>query len=195
MKTYARIDGGIVAEIIELPDDIDAGSAFHPSMEIVACPENISAGWTYNGKKFSAPAAIAVDLTTYAAATRFAVETGGISVGGVQIATDRDSQAMVNGAWTYLQTSGAESVSYKAATGFVTLDADTLKAIALAVGSHVQACFALEAVADTGIADGSITTPAEVDAIFAEISRAANANWQAIQVEFNTGKPAMGLSK
>jgi hypothetical protein len=46
----------------------------------------------------------------------------------------------------------------------VTLDAATVTAVALAVGAHVQTCFALEQTLDAEITAGTITTTAQIDA-------------------------------
>lgn len=111
----------------------------------------------------------AIDLAAYAAAKRFAVETGGITVSGAPVATDRGSQAMIANALSYVQASGAASVSYKSPAGFVTLSADQIKAVALAVGAHVQACFVAEDAVDAGLhaSPPTITALAQVDAAFA----------------------------
>jgi hypothetical protein len=109
------------------------------------------------------PAPTQADLIAYSAAARFNHETGGISVGGTQIDTSRDSQNMIANANAYVQASGAASVSYKANSGWVTMDAPTVKAVALAVGAHVQACFALEQTIDAAITAGTITTFAQID--------------------------------
>jgi len=108
----------------------------------------------------------AVDLTAYAAAKRFEVETGGVTVNGATVDTSRESQAMITGAYTYSQAHPDETINFKAASGWVTLDAATLAAIATAVGSHVQSCFAAEASVAAEIAAGTITTTAEIDAFF-----------------------------
>ncbi|APT31933.1 hypothetical protein MCBMB27_02642 [Methylobacterium phyllosphaerae] len=111
----------------------------------------------------------AIDLSAYAAAKRFAVETGGIVVAGAPVATDRGSQAMIANALSYVQASGAASVSYKSPAGFVTLTAEQIKAVGLAVGAHVQACFQAEDSVDAGLhaSPPTITTFAQVDAAFA----------------------------
>jgi hypothetical protein len=111
-------------------------------------------------------------LVTYAAAKRYAVETGGITVNGAKIATDRESQAMIGNAFAYVQTASAPSVSYKSLAGFVTLTADQIKGVALAVGAHVQACFDAEAATVSKITakKPSITDKAGVDAAFAEVA-------------------------
>lgn len=104
------------------------------------------------------------DLLAYAAAKRFEVETGGITVSGQTIDTSRESQSMITGAYAYSQAHPEETIRFKAASGWVTLDAATMAAIATAVGAHVQACFAAEAIVAAAIEDGTITTAAEIDA-------------------------------
>jgi hypothetical protein len=104
------------------------------------------------------------DLLAYAADKRWHVETAGIEVGGAFIDTSRESQAMITGAYAYSQANPAEMISYKAASGWATLDASTMAAIAVAVGTHVQACFAAEATIADDILLGEISTTAEIDA-------------------------------
>ena len=103
-------------------------------------------------------------LLAYAADKRWQVETGGIEVGGAAIDTSRESQAMITGAYAYSQANPAETISYKATSGWVTIDAATMAAIATAVGAHVQACFAIEASVAAEIEDGTITTTEQIDA-------------------------------
>jgi len=133
-------------------------------------------GAVYEAGKLYVPAALASAvsaadpdddkprLLSYAAARRFVIETGGVTVNGAEIDTSRDSQAMITGAYAYSQANPSEAIKFKAASGWVTLDAATLAAIATAVGAHVQACFATEASVAADIDAGTITTPAEIDA-------------------------------
>lgn len=106
-------------------------------------------------------------LDAYAAAQRYAIETAGLDVGGATIDTSRDSQSMIANAYAYTQASGATSVTYKASSGWVTMSADQIKAVALAVGAHVQALFVKEKTIDDAITAGTITTRSAVDAAFA----------------------------
>lgn len=54
---YARISEGTVAEIINLPNDIDATDAFHPDLSaaVFPCGEDVHEGWLYDGENFKAP--------------------------------------------------------------------------------------------------------------------------------------------
>ncbi|MFI5411290.1 DUF4376 domain-containing protein [Kaistia sp. UC242_56] len=103
-------------------------------------------------------------LLAWAAAKRWQVETGGLIVAGSAIDTGRESQSMITGAYSYSQANPTELIRFKAASGWVTLDAPTVAAIATAVGAHVQACFAVEEALATAIGAGTVTTIAEIDA-------------------------------
>lgn len=138
-----------VPDAVEIADDVFSGFV----------PDD-AGGWTPPAAAAPTPA----DLRSHAASVRFAVETGGVSVGGAAIDTSRDSQAMIAGALAYVRASEAASVEFKAASGWVTLSAGEVKAIALAVAGHVQACFATERAIDDAIAAGTITTREQIDA-------------------------------
>ena len=111
----------------------------------------------------------AVDLSAYAAARRYAVETGGIALNGARIDTSAGAQAKIGNAYALMQASGAPSVEFKTQDGFVTLTADQFKALAIAVGQHVQAAYAREADVDAGIMAGTLETSADIDAAFASL--------------------------
>jgi len=103
------------------------------------------------------------NLISYAANKRYTLETGGITINGVSVDTSRDSQAMINGAYIYITTSGAPSIAYKSDSGWITMDAATIKAIALAIGQHVQNCFLSEQAIDIAINAGTITTFVQIE--------------------------------
>ena len=111
------------------------------------------------------PAPTKEQLVAYAASKRFAVETGGIAIGGVKIATDRESQSMVNGARAAAKDDASFTTDWKGSDGTWThLDAPTIIAIADAVKSHVAACFSAEKAVDGEIASGAVTTRSQIDA-------------------------------
>ena len=82
---------------------------------------------------------------TEIARARYAAECGGITVSGVTIATDRQSQALITGAALAAQLDPEYSVVWKCAEGFVPLTAEQILTAAQAVRDHVEACFAREA--------------------------------------------------
>ncbi|BDV42452.1 hypothetical protein GURASL_13750 [Geotalea uraniireducens] len=87
-----------------------------------------------------ARAAKLADLAAY----RFTIETAGIAVNGVTVSTDRESQAMLTGAWVRAQQAPEGLIDWKGITGWVQIDKATVEALAAAVGAHVQGCFSAE---------------------------------------------------
>ncbi|NTG46587.1 DUF4376 domain-containing protein [Agrobacterium rhizogenes] len=116
----------------------------------------IVAGWS--------PEPVAVDLYAYAAARRYAVETGGIVFNDMSIMTDRQSQSLITGAYNYVDANPEVTVQFKTASGFVELTAAQVRAVANAVAGHVQASFAAEGAVDQQIIAGMIVTTTEIDA-------------------------------
>lgn len=110
------------------------------------------------------PAEAIANLKAYAARKRFEIETGGLLVGGIDVATDRESQALINGAYAAMQLDPGRLIKWKGINGFVEVDAAAMTAIAEAVASHVQACFAAEAEIVAAISAGTISSKAEIDA-------------------------------
>lgn len=108
------------------------------------------------------------DLVAYAANKRWEVETGGINVGGVPVATDDRSKIMIIGARVKADADANFTTQWKLPSGeFVSIDAATLIAISDAVLAHVDACFAVEGAVLTDIEGGTITTTAQIDEAFA----------------------------
>lgn len=104
------------------------------------------------------------------AALRYQHETGGITLAGATIKTDRESQALINGAYAYAQLNPSVLIDWKAESGWVQIDAQAITAIAGAVAAHVQACFSNEKALATAIA--SAETVEILDAI------SLNSGWQ-----------------
>jgi hypothetical protein len=83
-------------------------------------------------------------LKADATAARWNHETGGITIGGVQVGTTLDDQNRLSGVLSAIQLGGLESVDFKAQSGWTQLTAEQLQGIALAISNHVQACFTAE---------------------------------------------------
>jgi hypothetical protein len=103
-------------------------------------------------------------LTAYRADRRRRAVDAGVMVGGVPFRTDRDSRSDLVGAivWAGLYPDGVRQ--WLTPTGWVDLTSQQLVAAGVAVATHVQDCFDLQAVLEASIDDGTITTPAEIDA-------------------------------
>jgi predicted secreted protein len=79
------------------------------------------------------------------AAARWKAETGGVEVNGITIDTSRESQALITGATLQATLDDTYTCNWKTAQGFITLDAQTILGVAVAVRQHVQAAFNREA--------------------------------------------------
>ena len=124
-----------------------------------------------SGYAATAASANKVSLKACSATARFVRETGGIVVSGVSMPTDRTTQASLMGAYAYTQQNPAATFRWKLADGsFQTLGAAQIAAIAAAVAAHVQACFAAEGDLSVGIDAGTITTAAQIDSAFANVT-------------------------
>ncbi len=86
------------------------------------------------------------------AASRYKAETSGVTVNGIRIRTDRESQALITGAALQAVTDAEYACHWKTENGFVELAADSILAAASAVRAHVQACFDREAELDRRVA-------------------------------------------
>jgi hypothetical protein len=129
--------------------------------------------WLLAGGTFAQPSVggyMPAQLLAYSASVRYAHEIAGASVGGMPVATDRESQAMINGAYNMaLRNANFSTVWKSAGGGFVPLDAETIIAVATAVGAHVASCFAKEAFVAGEIANGNIKTPDAIDAAYSGV--------------------------
>lgn len=164
MQLYCKTIAGVLTVLAAHVDgDSTPAAAYGEGIVILPYSGDLPLG-DLLGKAAPAP-----DLYAYAAAKRYAVETGGITLNGARIDTSVASQAKIGNAYLLLQASGGASVEFKAESGFITLTADQFKTLALAVGGHVQACYAKEADVDAGVSAGTIKTLADIDAAFASL--------------------------
>ena len=108
-------------------------------------------------EKAARHSAIAAEWAGRIAARRFQAETGGTTVEGVQVNSERDSQALLTGAAFAATLDPAYRIKWKAATGFVDLTGEQVIGLASQVRAFVQACFNREAELLGFVADGSIT--------------------------------------
>lgn len=103
-------------------------------------------GYRLVSKKWQADTAYQAETARgQIAARRFQAEKAGISVSGMAVATDRDSQALITGAALAASLDDTYTCNWKTGETFVLLDSKTLLAIAKTVRAHVQACFDREA--------------------------------------------------
>ena len=79
------------------------------------------------------------------AQARYNAEIAGVTINGVSIKTDRESQGLITGAALKAMQDSTYVCRWKGIDGFVTLNATQIIAIADAVRQHVQSCFDHEA--------------------------------------------------
>ncbi len=103
-------------------------------------------------------------ITAHLPAYRYTKEIGGITVSGVPIQTDRESRAILTGAYIRAKEDNTYTVRWKTPDGFITLNAATIIAISDAVADHVQKCYAAEADVAADIL--TLTSVQEVETAF-----------------------------
>lgn len=108
-------------------------------------------------------------LQAYALSKRWRVETGGIEVGGMTVATDDRAKVMIQGARKGADEDPEFTADWDDGADGVTLNAQQIIAISNAVLAHVQAVFSTYKTVKSSIASGSISSRAQVDAAFAAI--------------------------
>lgn len=149
---------------------VSAGYVGPYTMPVLAADQKIS----WDGVALTAvaktAAELAVDLTTAKAQKladladlRWRMETSGIILNGVPVATDDRSKLLILGKRTKAAADPDMTFQWKAPTGFVTLTAAQMLAIADAVEAHVQGCFTREGVLAAQVE--AATTLAELGAI------------------------------
>lgn len=117
-------------------------------LDVTNSPQ-VQEGWGYVNGAFVDPVPTFDELKAAKkaeiAAVRWGHETGGLQLNGLVVATDRESQSLINAAVTSTILDSAYTVRWKMANGFFDLDAPAIQTIAAAVRNHVQACFDREA--------------------------------------------------
>ena len=167
----ARTANGL---IVERRDGVDIGSVPAHKAEALGWKELVEVGegptQSINETETtitltrSTPSPTTVALLERAAVKRRAVEIGGITVSGVPVYTDPESQAKLHAARTAAKEDAQYTVKWKGAGGtFFSLNATQIIAIADAVRGHVQACFDAEEAVAAKINNSTYTTNAQVD--------------------------------
>lgn len=114
-----------------------------------------------------APPPTSADLIAHAADLRWRKETGGVTLGGIPVATDDRSKVMIIGARVAAQSDPEWTTVWHGADGSAyPLNAAAMVAISSAVEAHVNSTFATFAIVKSDIESGKITTTAEIDAAF-----------------------------
>ncbi|TXN67270.1 DUF4376 domain-containing protein [Methylobacterium sp. WL6] len=110
-----------------------------------------------------------IDLAAYAAAAHLARRDGGVTIGGMLVKSDGESRSLITGAYALSDAKPDATIDFKAASGWITLNAAQMQTVALGVGGWVQACYSAYRAVSAGLASGAITTPSQIDAAFAAV--------------------------
>ena len=161
MKTFARLDGDIVVELIQTDGDI--AEMFHPDLIWVeARGDSVVPGWTYANGKFTAPVAPAIspeEWKSRIADRRWQQVQAGTNADGVHLDTSDTSQVKITGAALEATLDSTYSCDWKAADGsWVTLNAVQILAIARAMRAYIQACYDREKALAEAVDAGSFTS-------------------------------------
>lgn len=177
MLLYCR--NGIVVATYDDDQNVDP-SAY--SADVIVVPVPSLAGLTRVGdapaaglpdlRPYAQPATTQTVLLAYAASARYLLETRGIAILGKPVSTNRGSQAQIAGALLTVQANPSAMIQWKYADDtWASLPAAAIIALATAVSTHVQTCFAAEATLAAGIkaSPATVTTLAQIDAALAAI--------------------------
>lgn len=127
------------------------------------------------GLSASVPPPTVAALHAYAITARYSRISTGITVSGVPIAGDTDTQRVILGAWTSAKLDATYVISsYKLANGagYVSLTNAQIIGIGEAMRAFIQACFDQNKVVDAAIDAETMTTFAQIDAAYATVTNA-----------------------
>lgn len=132
-------------------------------------PALVVTGFAVNGDyeqvwqtRYKTAEEITTELEAYLPAYRYQREVGGITVNGITLKTDEDSQRKLTAIKIEAEDDAGYTVDFKAQSGWVTLNATQCIALARAVSAHIKQCFKAERAVDVS----QYTTAAEVEAAF-----------------------------
>ncbi|WP_321337898.1 DUF4376 domain-containing protein [Breoghania sp.] len=138
-----------------------------PDAEAATCDLGwLTVDWDAGKSMVAEPSATTDELIAGLASIRFEAETGGVTVSGMEIMTDRESQAKILAVRVKAAADPDFSTTWKALNGWFALNAATIVALSDAVLAHVAACFQAEEAVAAAIDAGEVTTRAGVDAAF-----------------------------
>ncbi|NTF87483.1 hypothetical protein G6L46_10140 [Agrobacterium rhizogenes] len=75
-QSFARIESGVVVEILRAVDGFSFEESFHPDIvaSCVECDDEVAPGWAYDGADFSPEAEVPIDLEVLKASLKVAVD-------------------------------------------------------------------------------------------------------------------------
>jgi hypothetical protein len=110
------------------------------------------------------------ELTAYARELSWQVRAGGATINGVAVKTDGDSIALIGSMYNMARDFPESTFDFDSADGPVSLTSAQAQALAKAVGDWVQLGFKRRSDVFKAIMAGQITTTAEIDEAFVDIT-------------------------
>lgn len=135
----------------------DGVAAPQGATEVPSAPEDARQVWSGGAWTWPKPV-----LHGYLAETRWRIETGGTSVGGVEVETTDRSKLLIAGAKDAAVADGDATFKFAAVNGRFTLSAAEIISVHAAVSAFVQGTFDAADTIASGIEAGTVTTPAEI---------------------------------
>lgn len=162
MARFAIVTNGTVVNVVMAgqTSDLDLTSG-----QTAIQHDTASIGWGIVSGVLTAPSDPPSKLPNYAA-SRFAsaITHGTVTVSSFQTGTDESSQGYISRTMQLMETASLASVNWNGNPA-TPITLSQLTALGVALGQYVQAAFNALGAAQTGIASGSITSTAQIDAL------------------------------
>jgi hypothetical protein len=113
---------------------------------------------------------IRADLADYARQVSWQTRTAGTLINGVPIALDDGAIALINGLYVSASRDANKVFSFDTSAGSIELTSEQAIALSVAVSDWVQLTFDRRAAVLTAITAGQVTTTAEIDAAFIDVT-------------------------
>ena len=123
--------------------------------------------WTQQWSVVALPPPSKAELVAHAKSKRYEWEIKGINLGGIFVATDRESQVKITGARVAADANPDWFTVWDAADGNThMIDSNTMVLISNAVESYVNGCFVVYAGVKADIDNGLVATYLAIDEVF-----------------------------
>jgi hypothetical protein len=107
------------------------------------------------------------ELLLVAAGRRWAKETGGLTLNGIEVSTDDTAQRKISELRRRAEAGEIPlPFGFKAVRGWVDMDLATIQTVDRAIAAHVQSCYAQERSVAQQIESGALTTFQQVNDAF-----------------------------
>ncbi len=103
MTHYARVEEGVVVEVLDIPGEANIAEMYHPDFLATCrdCGSEVKIGWNWNGKTFNQPGEpLRIIIAEMVNIERNRRIHAGFFFGGKRFAFDADSKQRVTGAAT-----------------------------------------------------------------------------------------------